>query len=269
MKIIAVDDEELAVDHMKSLLKQVQPDAEFLGFTEPEEAFHYLSNNMVDIAFLDIEMGEYTGIELAKKCKDLCPRINIIFVTGYSQYTMDALKLRVSGYLMKPVRLKDLYEEIENLRTPVIPAVAKRVLVQTFGNFEIFYDGKPLKLPTAKSREAIAYLIDRKGARVTFPELATILWEDRPYDRVLQNNIHRTISDLLKCLRSLGIADIVIKTHKDIAIDPDKISCDYYGAISGDMRQMNAFAGEYMSNYSWAEFTLGTLCRRMENKYNF
>lgn len=266
MRIIAVDDEELAVDNIKSLLEQVQPDAEIIGFTEPDEAFQYLSKNIVDIAFLDIEMGEYTGLELAKKCKDLCPRINIIFVTGYSQYTMDALKLHVSGYLMKPVRAKELYEEIENLRHPVNPVVTKRVRVQTFGSFEIFADGKPLHLATAKSREAIAYLVDRKGARVTFPELATILWEDRPYDRVLQNNIHRIISDLLKSLNNLGIADIVIKTRKDIAIDPDKISCDYYAAINGDMKQMNAFAGEYMSNYSWAEFTLGELCRRMENK---
>lgn len=118
MRIMVVDDETLAVESLVRVLHKEQPDAEIIPFTQPAEAFDYLENNLVDIAFLDIEMGALSGLALAKKCKDLCPTVNIIFVTGYSQYAMDALRLHVSGYLMKPVRVDDLRTELANLRHP-------------------------------------------------------------------------------------------------------------------------------------------------------
>lgn len=91
MKMMVVDDEKLAVENLVKMLRKERPDAEIAVFLEPQEAFAYLAENVVDVAFLDIEMGAFSGIDLAKKCKDLCPTVNIIFVTGYSQYSMDAL----------------------------------------------------------------------------------------------------------------------------------------------------------------------------------
>lgn len=52
---------------------------------------------------------------------------------------------------------------------------------------------------------------------------------------------------------------ILNKTHIDIAIDTTAVDCDYFSAISGSETWMNSFTGEYMTNYSWAEFTLGEL----------
>lgn len=259
MKIMAVDDERLGLANLTSLLTETMPEAEVTGFIRPTEAFSYLSENKVDIAFLDIEMGSWSGIELAKKCKDICPQVNIIFVTGHSQYTMDAFKIHASGYLLKPVHAQDLKAEISNLRHPLASSSFSRVRVQTFGNFEIFVDDKPLKLPQAKCRECLAYLIDRKGARVTRSELASVLWEEKPYDRTTQNNLHRVISDLMKVLKEKGIKEILIKTRSELAINTALVDCDYYRAVSGDISRMNTFMGEYMSNYSWAEFTLGGL----------
>ena len=259
MRIISVDDEEITVEYMERLLKQVEPEADFAGFTEPEEAFSYLSENSVDVALLDIEMGEYNGIELAKKCKEISPEVNIIFVTGYSQYTMEAFKLRASGYLMKPVRATDLRTELENLRHPLHQHSKHRVRVQTFGNFEVFIDNRPLYLPRTKCLECLAYLVDRKGALIGTEELAALLWEDRPYDRTVQNNVYRVVSDLAKSLKKEGIEDILVRARGQVAIDVKKIDCDYFGFLNGDVAQINAFHGEYMTNYSWAEFTLAQL----------
>lgn len=259
MNIISVDDEEITVEYMERLLKQMEPKADFTGFTEPEEAFTYLSQNVVDVALLDIEMGEYNGIELAKKCKEICPEVNIIFVTGYSQYTMEAFRLRASGYLMKPVRAADLRAELDNLRNPLPRRPLHRVRIQTFGNFEVFLDNRPLYLPRSKCLECLAYLVDRKGALIGTEELAALLWEDKPYDRTLQNNVHRVVSDLVKALKTEGIDEILVKTRGKIAIDTQRIDCDYFGFLSGDVTQINAFRGEYMSNYSWGEFTLAGL----------
>lgn len=258
MKIIAVDDEPKALNSLLRVLQETVPDADVVSFTEAEEAFVHLAGNKVDIAFLDIKMGGLTGIELAQKCKSLCPSVNIIFVTGYSQYTMEALRLHVSGYLMKPVRADDLRKEMDNLRHPLRPP-NKRVRIHTFGNFEVFVDEKPLRVPRKKCKECLAYLADRRGAGVTFAQLSAVLWEDQPISRTVQKNTHKIISALWKALEEVDAANILIRTHTDIAIDMGKIDCDYFSAISGDMAWMNAFTGEYMTNYSWAEFTLGEL----------
>ncbi|MBS7008770.1 response regulator [Anaerostipes sp.] len=259
MKIISVDNEKMAVEYMSGLVQKVIPQAEFAGFTEASDALDYLAENAADVAFLDIEMGEYNGIDLAGRFKKICPKINIIFVTGYSDYTMDALRLHVSGYLMKPVRADDLRTELENLRHPIQIPVHQRVRIQTFGNFEIFVDGRPLKLPLTKCRECLAYLVDRKGALVTVAELAGILFEDKPFSSALRNSVYQITFNLTKALKEAGVEDILIKQSRKLAIDPSKVDCDYYRALSGDVGQLNLFAGEYMSNYSWAEFTVGEL----------
>lgn len=260
--MIAVDDERLALDHLVKTLKRVEPAAEVAAFTHPAEALDYLGQAGVDIAFLDVEMEEINGVSLAKSCKERCPYVNIIFVTGHSQYMNEAFKLHASGYLMKPVRERDLRAEIDNLRFPPAAAPARRVRVQTFGHFEVFVDGKPLDFPRAKSKECLAYLIDRKGARVTVAEIASVLWEDKTDDSATQNNAHQVIFTLMKALKDAGIEDIVLKSRRELAIDTAKVDCDYYAATAGDGAGLSAFTGEYMTNYSWAEYTLGELLRK-------
>lgn len=258
MKIMIVDDEELAINSLKKILNAELPGSEIISFLSATDSFDYLRSNPVDIAFLDIEMGALSGLALAKKCKDLCPLVNIIFVTGFSQYSLDALKLHVSGYLLKPVRAEDLHAELDNLRHP-LHKENRRVRIQTFGNFEVFVDGKPLKVPRTKCKECLAYLVDRKGAGISYSQLTSVLWENYSASRSSQKNTHKVISDLIKALKDAGVEDILNKTRTDIAIDINSVDCDYFSAISGDMRWMNSFTGEYMTNYSWAEFTLGEL----------
>lgn len=266
MKIIVVDDERLVLENLAGMIQKVEQTAEIVPFSSSRAALAYLMKNSADIAFLDIEMGELNGITLAKKYKELCPTINIIFVTGYSEYMKDAFRLHASGYLLKPVREKDLRTELDNLRFPLPYVSDKRVRIQTFGNFEVFVDGKLLDFPRAKSKECLAYLVDRKGARVSAAEIASVLWEDKPNDCNTRNHVHQIVFTLMKALKAAGVADIIIKRRREIAIDPSAVDCDYFEAISGNMMQMNAFSGEYMTNYSWAEFTLGGLVEKTTDK---
>lgn len=83
-------------------------------------------------------MRGMTGVELAKKLKDAYPKINIIFVTGFDQYTGEAMKMHASGYIMKPVTAEKVKEEMENLRNPIEPLSDKLLRVQCFGNFDVF-----------------------------------------------------------------------------------------------------------------------------------
>lgn len=264
MNIIVADDEKLAVENMLSLLQKLKLDAQITGFTEMDDAFEYIRGNHVDIAFLDIEMGEYNGIEIAKKCKEIAPYMNLIFVTGYSEYMLDAFRLHASGYLVKPVRIEELQAELENLRYPPKYTLKSRIRIQTFGFFEVFVDSVPLKFTRTKCKECLAYLTDRRGARVTYAELSAVLWEDCAYNQAVQNNTQKIVSDLVKTLREVNLEELIIKSRQDIAINTALVDCDYYAVLDGDKSRLNTFMGEYMSNYSWAEFTVGELIKLKE-----
>lgn len=119
MKIMLVDDEELQLLRLENAARKAFPtDCEFLCYTNPVKAFEENTDNKIDIAFLDIETPEINGIQLAKKLKSVNPYINIIFVTAYDTYALDAYKLHASGYVTKPVNESKIKEELDGLRYP-------------------------------------------------------------------------------------------------------------------------------------------------------
>ena len=253
MKIIAIDDIEPALKLLTGAIAKAYPSAEIFPFGKPPELLAFVKSNPCDIAFLDIEMGVVNGLAVAKELKDQNPKINIIFVTAFSQYASEAFGLHPSGYILKPVTPEAVKCEIENLRYPVIQKNNARLYVQTFGNFEVFSYGVPLNFRYYKTKELLAYLIDRNGAAVNINELCAILWENEQDTENLKAYLRKLISDLIKTLKEIGAEDIVLKQHNLIAIVPDKIICDSYGFMKGDSACVNAYKGQYMNQYSWAE----------------
>lgn len=265
MNLIAVDDERLALDNLIAKLRIARPNANIKGFLEPHRALKETQGGFrPDIAFLDIEMYGMNGIELAVLFKKAFPKINLIFVTGFSQYAPDAFALHASGYITKPVDVEQIQEELENLRHP-LPRSSLRIKVQTFGSFEVFVDGVPLKFQRSRTKELLAYLVDRRGAGSTIAELAAVLWEDRKYSRSIQNQLQVHISDLIKTLREANAEQILYKKRNFISVDVNSFDCDYYAFLKGDISAINSFAGEYMSNYSWSELTAGLLFSQKDN----
>ena len=119
MRIIAVDDEELALDRLMTAIQQAAPGAELHGFFYPEDALAFLQGNGCDVAFLDVEMADVSGVELARQLKACNPDVNIIFATGFSHYRDAAFDLHASGYLTKPITADKVRKELAELRRPV------------------------------------------------------------------------------------------------------------------------------------------------------
>ena len=127
-------------------------------------------------------------------------------------------------------------------------------------------DGKALKVPRKKCKEYLAYLVDRKGAGVTFSQLSAVLWEDKAIDRSVQRQTQTIVSELGKALKAVDAQDILIRTRVDTAINTKMVDCDFFRALSGDSAWIDTFTGEYMSNYSWGESTLGELIEIRQQK---
>ena len=251
MKILLVDDEELQLLRLKNLCNKLLPDDELLCYTNPKEAYDENVDNKIDIAFLDIEMPIINGIALAKKFKKNNPTINIIFVTAYNNYALDAYSVHASGYILKPITENKLKEELNDLRyIPEIKANNKKLIqVKCFGNFEVFKDGVPLKFHRQKSKELFAYLVDREGASTNMNELNSILWQE-------DNNsyLRNLIADIKDTLDEVGASEVFIKRHNECFIDPTKIDCDAYEYKNNNPDAIRAYRGEYMIQYSWPIF---------------
>ena len=200
-------------------------------------------------------MSTMTGVELAKELKGVNPKMNIIFVTGFSEYMGDAMQLRASGYIMKPVTKEAVEEELSVLRFPIVPKKNVLLRVQCFSNFDVFTpDGKPLHFDRSKSKELFAYLVHRHGSSCTIKEIAAALFEDEPYDKKQQGYLQQLKSSMMRALKKVGAEGAVNKSYNSISVNVDTLDCDYYRFAELDAGAVNAYANEYMSQYYWADF---------------
>lgn len=201
-----------------------------------------------------------SGLDFAKEIKTIHPDAKLIFCTAYTEYAFNAISMFAKGYLIKPVSAEDIIRTLDEMvydwrqEKKQLP---RDIRMHTFGHFDIFVDDHPIFFEREKSKELLAYLVDRHGVTVTTEQVAMILWDNRPYDKTLKNYVATVVRSLKKALSTAGVEDILIKTHNHLSVDITKFKCDAYDYEKGDVVAINSFRGEYMINYSWAEFTVG------------
>ena len=254
MKILLLDDEELALRNLAYTTRRAVPGCELQLTTDPELALKYITSNPVDVIMADIEMPGMDGLEFLRRAEEIKPDINVIFVTAYSEYAVEAIRHRASGYLLKPARIDDITRELENLRHPIEKREeSERLKAVCFGRFEVYSKGAAVHFARSAEKEILAYLINLRGGGANTSELCRILWEDsaerekrRGYFRVLYNGLRKT-------LEGCGLGDVLVKRQNYFAVDPEKIDCDYYDFLEGRGDAIRKYHGQYMSQYRWAE----------------
>lgn len=262
MVVIAVDDEPISLDCLTVVLQNTPEISEVHAFRNPDDTLQWFKKNKADVAFLDIEMTEMSGLKLSAEIRTICPTCNIIFVTSHPNYALEAFKLRAKGYIMKPATREAVQDEINYLMESEDVSVPSqnKVKCQCFGNFEVFYNNELVKFSLTKAKELFAYLVHKKGATVSMAELAAILYEDKADNESTQSQIRNLISEMKKSITKAGIDfELFEKSRGFISIKTDYVDCDYYDFLQAKTSAVNSYTGEYMSQYSWAEFTVGYL----------
>jgi two-component system LytT family response regulator len=114
MKAIIVDDEEKSAELLQLKLARFCPEVQVVQlFTDATTVTDYISKHPPDIVFLDIEMPQVDGLNIARQIKD---STEIVFVTAYEKYSIEALRIAVLDYLLKPVNEDDLKHCISRLQ---------------------------------------------------------------------------------------------------------------------------------------------------------
>lgn len=251
MNVLVTDDELLQLKELTNVLQRIRPDVAVFPYTWPDDALGAAKHRPMDVAFLDIQTGGMTGLELAIQLKKIKPDIHIVFVTGYSQYAVDAFAIHATGYLLKPVTEEAVNRELTFIYND--QTSNNHIEIRTFGGFDLYVDGQLVRFGRAKSKELLAYLVDRRGLSVTTGEAYAALFEDAE-DTLSGKSYFRTIlHEMINTLKKANAEEILLKGRNSYAVIPEKFSCDYYRFLQGDPVAINAFQNDYMLPYSWAE----------------
>ena len=117
--VILVDNERIILTGSLPVLEKALPTASISGFTKPSEALEFARNTPVDLAFLDIEMGKKSGLTVCKELLEINPKTNVVFLTAYEGYSLDAWSTGASGFLMKPLTVEAVQNQLPLLRNRV------------------------------------------------------------------------------------------------------------------------------------------------------
>ena len=116
--VIMVDDSRVILTESLAVLEEAIPNATIMGFIWPQEAIEYAKSNRIALAVLDIEMGAASGFDLCSTLLEINPCTNIVFLTAFADYSLNAWKTEASGFLLKPLTTEDVKEQLKKLRYP-------------------------------------------------------------------------------------------------------------------------------------------------------
>ena len=249
MRILAVEDEVRLLRQLTNRIREALPESEIVAFDNADDTLAALPKETIDIAFLDIMIGNMTGVDLAKRIKALYPHCDIVFCTGYSDYAPQAFELGASDYLMKPVTAEKIEHALSQLRhTRMYRGTKQGLYIQCFGDFEVFYDGEPVGSFTKRSKELFAYLINKEGVLCPTSEICNAIFRGNSdsYLRVAKK-------DLKAILRDIGQQAVLVSGWGVLGINRKEVRCDYFDYLDGNSGALNLYKGAYMSQYDWAQ----------------
>ncbi len=267
MKTILVDDEPWTMTEFKEECSGL-PEIEVVGeFLFAEDALEYARSNLVEFALLDIEMKGMNGVELARELRKLYPEIIIVFVTSHSKYLKDFIDVKGDYYVFKPYSRQDVQDALQ--RAMIYSGrLKKRIRACMFGSFDVYVDGKVMGFKSAKAKELLALLIQKRGGVVTPEEAMNCLYDGRVYDRGKSSAYRMNVLRLRESLEEAGVRDLLFSPEHGHGkyIDASKLDCDLYDFLDGDPEGRRKFNGQYLSGYSWGETMLAALVWDKDNR---
>lgn len=280
MKAFVVDDEELACKQLKKMLRETGVFQSIYSFTDPEQAHDEAAKQKPDVVFLDIEMPEINGIELAEALQADDENIQVVFTTAYDEFAIKAFELNAIDYLLKPMlkpRLEKAVDRLlKNLQTikPDEQPKVEQYGIECFDSLKFYKIENgvktyiPVKWRTSRARELYAYLLKEHDRFVSKETLIDLLWpgvdtakgttqlyttiyQIRKLMEKLPINHHIIKNDIGYSLTLTGIAIDVEQWEEDLVQLPKLERSSYKKYIQLFKTYKNHYFEEY--GYLWAE----------------
>ncbi|PAE18472.1 hypothetical protein CHH80_21405 [Bacillus sp. 7504-2] len=271
MRVSILDDEPYAIEVLKDLLQSLN-DVEIVGtFTNPYTAMEQLPHLQVDVLFLDIELGERHGIELAEWLHWEFEHLEVVFVTAHPEYALDAFEVSVIDYLLKPVKRNRLQKTITKIREKLemyeklqkAASQSKELYIYTMGSFRLLDSkGDDVSWRTKKVKELFVYLWHFRDKPVHKAKVIEDLWPEMRADKAI-SLLHTTVYQLRKTVRAAGVQKNPLKFNNDhyqLMISPESDVTEILKICEQDVidhasveKLLNLYDGDYLEeeDFPW------------------
>lgn len=253
LKAVIVDDERLVSNFLKIQLEQTGLAYVIDQFQKPSTALCEIPNLKPDVVLLDIEMPGMNGIELATKLLNVYSDTEIVFVTAYSQYAIEAFKLNAVHYLLKPAEDDDIRVALERVidkrKKHPSPAPHKQLRFELLGHFKVLQNGQEVRLKwsTVKVEELFALMLMYRNSGIGKWQITERLWSNVDLKKAEQN-LYTSIYRLKK---------ILIENNLPIRIENEKgkyfLNLPHYTIDIEEKPQFNKEILFGEKNYRWVE----------------
>ena len=275
LNAIIIDDEKPAIEILRRLLEKTGQVCVVGSFMRAADALSKLQDLKPDAAFLDIEMPEMSGLELAEKIAEAGNDIEIVFVTAYDKYALDAFRVNAINYILKPLSSSDIAQTITRLKkikpSPAFPQVpADNGRIHCFGGLSVYGAGleKAVKWRTAKAEELFAFMLQNLNDEVAKWKITQVIWPECETEK-LDVNLHTTVYQVKKTLLSakikfgftfangkykLELPDVYIDAAEFQEITDDETTVTA-AAIARYKKAFGLYKGNYLESneYYWSQ----------------
>lgn len=215
---IIVDDEPIAIRLLQKQCLAIPDFSVVATTTNADEVEALVAEHRPSIVFLDIELGNVSGLDIAEYLMQHYPQSKIIFTTAYSEYAVQAFELNAVDYLLKPVLTSRLLKMMARLKPAAVIATtaeprATPITIEAFHNAQVLANGEDLNVRTEKVEELLLYLWHSKYEPVTRHLIVEDLWGDLPEEKAV-SLMHSTFYQLRKTLQGLGYAKPITFKNK-------------------------------------------------------
>lgn len=231
IRAVIVDDEILVLSLLRKRLSDIE-NVDVVGeYVDGEIALAEIPNLAPDVVFLDVEMPEISGLELASRLLEADNQIEIVFVTAYGKYAVEAFKLNALHYILKPVDKITLEEAVSRIPKRIESMTCnkgEKIRVSLFGEVQAFdCKGKKINWITSKSKELFAFLLINRNRWVNKWAIIEALWPDSESEKSLQN-LYTTVFRLKKSLKDNNLDARLENNEGNYQIVLDDLFCDWY-----------------------------------------
>lgn len=234
MKAILVDDEPLALEFLENQLSQLS-NIEIVGkytFLDIDKHAELIQN--IDIIFLDVEMPEINGLELAEILLQENPDVTVIFVTAFNEYAVKAFELNALDYILKPVGTNRLERTLKRIEENIHNEQKGKILTQTSLRVNLCRDlsfstegkaTKHIQWRTTKAKDLFIYLLHNHGHTNRKAELVDAFWGDLSEDRAY-SQLYTAIYHIRKTIRIFDDHFSLRSLHEGYILDIKNVSID-------------------------------------------
>lgn len=261
---LIIDDERHAIKEIEFHLRTYPEISVVASFIDPLEALEKLPELKPKLVFLDIQMPQLLGIDVGSRILDIDPDIEIVFVTAYDQYAMEAFELNAIAYILKPIgkeRFENTIKKVTSRIQKSDPVKSNKCLkIQCFGTFKIAWEHEePLKWRSEKTKEVFAYLLMNAGKEITRDQIIEAVYGNKDMEKAIKQ-LHNAVYYIRKSLQEYGIGNSLIDVHGKYCMTLGKIYFDkqeWHSLLKLHESELSMnqieeiYGGDYLEGVDW------------------